>query len=105
MLVELLSSHLSNYFELLPLLELHYSLLYLVIARLLIILSALPNSPANLIESADDILSYPQLQLIDILIINIFNSISNEILIDAFTQHGASFKYEPHLLLSQKISS
>jgi hypothetical protein len=85
-------------------LELYDSLLDLVVAGLLVVLPTLPHCPADLVEPADDVLGYLQLQLIDILIIDILDRIPNKILIDAFTEHGTSLEYKPHLLLCQKIS-
>lgn len=85
-------------------LELYDSLLDLVVAGLLVVLTTLPYCPADLVEPTDDVLGYLQLQLIYILIIDIIDRIPYKILIDAFTEHGTSLEYKPHLLLCQKIS-
>ena len=86
------------------LLELNYSLLDLVVAGLLVVLPTLPNCPADLVESTDDVLGYLQLQLIDILIIDILYRIPYKVLVHALTEHGTGLEYKPHLLLCQKIS-
>lgn len=86
-------------------LELYDSLFDLAVAALLVVLTTLPYCSADLVEPTDNVLGDLQLQLVYIFIIDVFNSTSNEILINTLTKHRACLEYKPHLLLRQKISS
>ena len=73
------------------LLKLHNLLFDPGILILFKIFTALPDSFPNLIKPRNNILSNSQLQFTDILVINTFNCVFDELFIDAFTEQRAGF--------------
>jgi len=56
-----------------------------------------------LIESADNVFRYLQLQFVDIGVVDVFQRIPYEGLIDTLAEHGTGLKYKPHLWLSEEL--
>ena len=65
------------------------------------ILPTLPDCLPNLIKPSNNIFRNIQLKSTNVLIINIFDSIPDKILINTLTQQRTCFQYKPHFLLSQ----
>lgn len=103
-LLELFPCHLPDYLKLLPLLKLHNALLDLIVLGLLVQFPAFLDRPPDLVEPADDILSDLQFQLIDVLILHVFDGGPDEVLIDALAEQRTGLEDEPHLLLGQEVS-
>jgi hypothetical protein len=103
-LLQLLSCHFSDDLELLLLLELYNPLFDLVVARLLVELPALLHCLADLVESADDVLRYFELEFVDVLILDVFDGCPDEVLVHTFAEERTGFENEAHLLLSEELS-
>lgn len=104
MFSQFFSCHLSDDLKLLLLLKLNYPFLDLIILGLFVHLSALLYCLPNLIEPTDDILRDFELQLVYVLILHVFDSRTDEVLIHALAEQRTGLKDESHLLFCQEFS-
>lgn len=86
MFFQLFPGNLSYDFKLFLLLELNNPLFDLVISDLLVYFSTFLDCLADLIESADDILCDFELKFIDIFVLDVFDSASNEIFVNTLAK-------------------
>ena len=98
---EFLPGNLPCHFQFLLPLKLYNLMLDLLILIGLKILPTLPDCLPNLIKPSNNTFRNIQLKSTNVLIINIFDSIPDKILINTLTQQRTCFQYKPHFLLSQ----
>jgi hypothetical protein len=101
---KLLPRDLSRYFQLPLLLKLDYSFFNLIIFVLLVMLPAFPHRLPDLVEPTDNILSNFEFKAIDVLVIDVFDCVSDKLLVDTFAKKRTGLQDEAHLLFCQKFA-